>query len=81
VINGSITQGSGAGVTSAIAAYSSNGTSTGAGLDQTPRAIVSSTGTANGAVVPVKELAAIKATTPAATDYSDTITFIGAGYF
>ena len=76
-----ITQGTGGGTTSAIAAYSSNGTTTGSGLDTTVRQIASSTGTANGAVLTVKELAAITAVTQAATDYTDTITILGAGYF
>jgi len=77
----SITQGSGGGTTSAVAAYSSNGTTTGSGLDSTIRQIASSTGTANGAVLTVKELAAISSVTQPATDYTDTITIIGAGYF
>ncbi len=77
----SITQGSGGGTTSAVAAYSSNGTTTGSGLDTSIRQIASSTGTANGAVLTVKELAAISSTTKAGADYTDTITIIGAGYF
>jgi len=76
-----ITQGTGAGVTSSTAAYTSNGTTTGSGLSPTIRIIASSTGTANGAVLTVKELAAISAVTPAGTDYTDTITILGAGYF
>lgn len=77
----SITQGSGGGTTSAVAAYNSNGTTTGSGLDTTIRQIASSTGTANGAVLTVKELAAISSVTKPGTDYTDTITIIGAGYF
>lgn len=77
----SITQGTGGGTTSAVAAYNSNGTTTGSGLDTTIRQIASSTGTANGAQLTVKELAAISATTQPGTDYTDTITIIGAGYF
>ncbi len=76
-----ITQGSGAGTTSATAAYASSGAGNGSGLDGTPRQIASSTGTANGAIVTVKEYAAISPTTPAAADYADTITIIGAGSF
>lgn len=76
-----ITQGSGGGVTSSATAYTSNGTTTGSGLDTTIRQIASSTGTANGAVLTVKELAAITAVTQAGTDYTDTITILGAGYF
>lgn len=77
----SITQGSGAGTTSATTAYNSNGTTTGSGLDGTIRQIASSTGTASGAILTVKELAAISALTPSGTDYTDTITILGAGYF
>lgn len=77
----SVSQGTGGGVTSATTAYNSNGTTTGSGLDSTPRAIASSTGTANTAVLTVKELAAISAVTPAGNDYTDTITILGAGYF
>ncbi len=77
----SVTQGTGAGTTSAVAAYSSNGTSTGSGLDTSVRQIASSTGTANTAVLAVKVLAAISSTTPAGSDYTDTITILGAGYF
>ncbi|HSW80207.1 MAG TPA: hypothetical protein VLG47_05515 [Candidatus Saccharimonadales bacterium] len=76
-----ITQGSGAGVTSATTAYASSGAGNGSGLDATPRQLATSTGTANGAIVTLKEYATIAGTTPAATDYSDTITLVGAGSF
>ena len=76
-----ITQGTGAGTTSATTAYASSGSGNGSGLDGTPRQIASSTGTASGAIVTIKEYAAISAITPAATDYSDTITLVGAGAF
>jgi hypothetical protein len=76
-----ITQGTGAGTTSAATAYTSSGTGNGSGLNTTQTQIASSTGTANGAIVPVKEYAAISGTTPAATDYADTITLVGAGSF
>lgn len=78
---GGITQGSGAGTTSATAAYASSGSGNGSGLDGTPRQLASSNGTANGAIVTVKEFASITATTPAANDYTDTITLVGAGSF
>jgi hypothetical protein len=81
ILAADITQGSGAGVTSATAAYASSGAGNGSGLDTTPRQIAASTGTANGASVKVKEYAAIAGTTPAATDYSDTVTLVGAGSF
>jgi len=76
-----ITQGSGAGTTSAITAYASSGSGNGSGLDTAERQIAKSTGTANGAIVTIKEYAAISGVTPAALDYSDTITLVGAGSF
>jgi hypothetical protein len=83
----SITQGSGSGgTTSATNAYGNGsggtaGAGQGSGLDGTLRLFASSTGTASGAVVHVKESAAISAVTPAANDYTDTITLVGAGNF
>src|ERR1039458_7276547 len=76
-----LSQGSGAGTTSAITAYASSGSGNGSGLDTSERQIAKSTGTSNGAIVTIKEYAAISALTPAATDYSDTITLVGAGSF
>jgi len=76
-----ITQGSGAGTTSATTAYASSGAGNGSGLDSTPRKLASSTGTASSAIVTIKEYAAISGVTPAASDYSDTITLVGAGSF
>jgi hypothetical protein len=78
---GGITQGSGSGTTSAITAFASSGLGNGSGLSTTTQQIAGSTGTANGAIVTMKEFAAISAITPAATDYSDTITLVGAGSF
>jgi hypothetical protein len=77
----SIVQGSGAGVTSATGGYASTGAGNGSGLDTTVRQMASSTGTANGASVIVKEYATIAPTTPAALDYGDTITLVAAGSF
>lgn len=74
-------QTSGTGTTTVVPAYSSNGTTTGSGLDTTIRQIASSNGTSNNATLTIKELAAISVITPAANDYTDTITIIGAGYF
>jgi len=76
-----ITQGSGAGTTSATTPYASSGTGNGSGLDGTPRKLATSTGTANGAIVTIKEYATVSGVTPAAADYSDTITLVGAGSF
>ncbi len=78
----SITQGTGAGTTSADAAYdATGGTNEGSGVDTSIRKIASSTGTALNAVFTLKASATISAITPAATDYSDTIQVIGAGNF
>lgn len=51
------------------------------GLDTTYRTVASADGTADGDVITVQELAAIAGSTPAANDYTDTLTFIGAGNF
>jgi hypothetical protein len=59
------------------------GTAAGQGgvLDTSLRTVASSNGTANNAVLTLKNNAAISATTAAATDYADTITVVGAGLF
>jgi hypothetical protein len=81
----SITQGSGAGTTTAATAYDATAgggnNASGSGLDSTIRQIASSNGTASGAVLTVKERAAVASTTPAGSDYTDTVTVIGAGSF
>lgn len=56
-------------------------TGKGGGLDTTLRSIASSNGTANNAVLTLTNNAAISGTTAAATDYTDTITVVGAGLF
>ncbi|HEY5267535.1 MAG TPA: hypothetical protein VII94_00130, partial [Candidatus Saccharimonadales bacterium] len=83
VTTASITQGSGSGigVTSAQTFFASTASGMGSGLNTVPRVIAQSTGTAVNATVPVKEYATISGITPAATDYSDTITLVGAGSF
>jgi hypothetical protein len=53
----------------------------GGGLDTALRSLASSTGTANTAVLTIKNNVSISATTAAATDYTDTITVVGAGLF
>ncbi|HET9412144.1 MAG TPA: hypothetical protein VFO38_04835 [Candidatus Saccharimonadales bacterium] len=53
----------------------------GGGLDTTLRTLATSNGTADTAVLTIKNNVAISATTAAATDYTDTITVIGAGLF
>lgn len=76
-----VTQGSGGGSASASAAFSSNGTTQASGLDSSLRLLASSNGTASGAAIKVKEFASITPLTQAANDYTDTITFVGAGNF
>lgn len=57
------------------------GAATGGGLDSTLRTLASSNGTANNAVLTLTNNAAISSITPAASDYTDTITVVGAGLF
>jgi hypothetical protein len=57
------------------------GAGQGGGLDTTLRTLASSGGTADTAVLTIKNNASISATTSAATDYADTITVIGGGLF
>lgn len=66
----------------ATANYANAGGTTGGGLSTTTyNQIAGGNAAVAGAVVNIKELANISATTPAATDYSDTITLVGAGSF
>jgi hypothetical protein len=53
----------------------------GGGLDTTLRSLASSNGTADTAVLTVTNNVTISALTPAANDYADTITVVGAGLF
>ena len=79
---GTITaQGTGGGTTSLATAYNSSGAGNGAGLNTGEHMIASSNGTAINAQVTTKEYATIAGTTPYATDYADTLTFVGAGSF
>jgi hypothetical protein len=75
------TDAAGGGVVSLDGAY--DGTASKAGtLDPTQyRPIASATGTANGDVINLAERATIAGQTPAANDYTDTMTVIGAGVF
>jgi len=56
-------------------------TGKGGGLDTSLRTLASSNGTADTAVLTLTNNASIGALTPAATDYTDTITVVGAGLF
>jgi hypothetical protein len=71
---------SGSGTITVAAAFV-GGASTGGGLDTTLRTLASSNGTANTAVLTMTNNVAISAITAAATDYTDTITVVGAGLF
>lgn len=74
--------GTGSGVVTASAGYTNASTlGKGAGLDTTLRTMATSTGPNSGAAVTFVNAAAISATTPPATDYTDTITVVGAGLF
>ncbi|HSW37427.1 MAG TPA: hypothetical protein VLG37_03610 [Candidatus Saccharimonadales bacterium] len=83
VISAEVTTDAGGGGTVSIpAAYQGTaGNNNGSGLDTTYRQIASSNGTANGDVITIRGKAAISGSTPAATDYTDTWTIIGAGTF
>lgn len=74
------TQTSGSG-TITVAAPFVGGASTGGGLDTSLRTLASSNGTANNAVLTLTNNVAIGSTTAAASDYTDTITVVGAGLF
>jgi hypothetical protein len=74
-------QGGGSGTISIAAAFVGTGAGQGGGLDTTLRTLTSSDGTAQNAVLTLKNNAAISSLTPAATDYADTITLVGAGLF
>jgi len=62
--------------------YDSGGTSLkGGGLDNTLRSLAIGGGTASACTLPLTFNAVSANTTPAATDYTDTVTFVGAGLF
>jgi hypothetical protein len=71
----------GSGTISIAAPFVGTATGQGGGLDTTLRTLASSNGTANTAVLTIKNNVSIANTTPAASDYTDTITVIGAGLF
>ncbi|MFS8118727.1 MAG: hypothetical protein ACMG55_09595 [Microcoleus sp.] len=75
------TQVGGSGAITVPAAFVGTGAGQGGGLDTTLRSLASSNGTADTAVMTLKNNVAINATTAAASDYADTITVIGAGLF
>lgn len=75
------TDAGGGGTVTLDAAYDGTSTKVGVLDSQNFRPIASSNGTANGDIIDVLERATIAGSTPAANDYTDTITFIGAGNF
>jgi hypothetical protein len=77
-------QGSGSGGTTSIdSVFNGSSAGQGGGLCSTAgyQTVASSTGTANLAIVTMKNNAAISGVTKAATDYQDLETFVGAGLF
>ena len=71
----------GSGTISLPAAFDGTVANHGGGLTTALQQVASSNGTANNAVLTLKNNAAVGATTAAATDYADTITVVGAGLF
>ena len=75
------TQASGTGTITVATPFVGGSLGRGGGLDTTLRTLAQSNGTAVNAVLTLTNNAAIGSTTAAATDYTDTITVIGAGLF
>jgi hypothetical protein len=76
------TQAGGTGSITVASPFVGTGAGQGGGLSATAlQSLASSNGTADTAVLTLKNNVAINATVPAATDYTDTITVIGAGLF
>ena len=71
----------GSGTITVATPFVGTGTGQGGGLDTSLRSIATSNGTADTAILTLKNNVAIGATTPAANDYTDTITVVGAGLF
>lgn len=71
----------GSGTISVAAPFVGSSAGQGSGLDTGLRMLASSNGTADTAVLTLKNNAAINATTPGASDYTDTITVVGGGLF
>lgn len=73
--------GGGSGAITVATPFVGGSTGKGGGLDTTLRTVASSTGTAQNDVLTLTNNASISSTTSAATDYTDTITVVGAGLF
>lgn len=76
-----LTADAGSGGTVTIDPEYDGGANAGGTLSTTYQPIASSTGPANGDVVTIVPKAAISGLTPAGTDYTDTLTIVGAGVF
>jgi hypothetical protein len=74
-------QTSGSGTVSVAVAFVGGSTGKGGGLNTSLSTLASSNGTANGAVLTLTNNMAISSITSAASDYTDTITVVGAGLF
>ncbi len=75
------TQAAGSGTVTVATPFVGGSTGKGGGLDTSLRSLASSNGTADTAVLTLTNNVAIAPTTAAATDYTDTITVVGAGLF
>jgi hypothetical protein len=71
----------GSGTISVATPFVGSGAGQGGGLDTSLRTLATSTGTADTAVLTIKNNVSISPTHAAASDYTDTITVIGAGLF
>lgn len=74
-------QGGGSGTITLAAAFDGTSANHGGGLTTALQQLATSNGTANNAVLTLKNNAAISTMTSAASDYSDVITVVGAGLF
>lgn len=82
VLDADLTTDAGSGGTVTLAAeYNGTTTSEGGTLSTTLQSFASANGTANGDVITLIPRAAISGVTPAASDYTDTLTVVGAGIF
>jgi hypothetical protein len=75
------TQTSGTGTLTVATPFVGTAAGQGGGLNTSAATLVSSNGTANNAVITLKNNASVGSTTPSASDYSDTETIVGAGLF
>jgi hypothetical protein len=74
-------QANGTGTISVATAFVGGSTGKGGGLNTSYATLASSNGTGASSVLTLTNNLAIGATTPAATDYTDTVTVVGAGLF